>query len=421
MTAPTLAATATPAAPTGARLSGCATTDLREHRGRLGPLPRVQRQQLIDELERSGLTGRGGAAFPTWRKVAAVSRGRRAVVVANAAEGEPASAKDAALLTHVPHLVLDGLQLAAEAVGARDVYLYLKAGPAELVIRKALADRRSARWDRFRVSIVEAPKGFVSGEESAVVSAIEGGPALPRFKRSLVVESGVRGRPTLVQNVETLAHVALIARFGAEWFRRVGIPQQPGTFLSTVSGSVHVPGVVELPYGSTIAEVINRAGGPAQPLSAVLVGGYHGAWIPAADLARAPMSREGLAPWGASPGAGVLIALGARECGLHTTAVIVEYLAGSSARQCGPCVFGLPQLSHTLARLAAGEPDPALPQHVEQLSSLVEGRGACHHPDGTVRLVRSALRTFAADVQAHLTGRCMAGSRHATGLSGQTL
>lgn len=412
-TAGTAPAITVPAgAPTGARLSSCATTDLAEHGRRLGPLP-VPRTSpsLIDELERSGLTGRGGAAFPTWRKVAAVARGRRAVVVANAAEGEPASGKDAALLTHAPHLVLDGLQLAAGAVGARDVCLYIKAGPAADAVRAALADRRTARWDRLPVTVVEAPRGFVSGEESAVVSAIEGGAALPKFKRSLVVESGVRGRPTLVQNVETLAHVALIARFGASWFRQAGTPQQPGTFLSTVSGAVRAPGVVELPYGSTITEVLDRAGGPARPLSAVLVGGYHGAWIPAADLARAPMSREGLAPWGASPGAGVLIALGADECGLHTTAVIVQYLADSGARQCGPCLFGLPQLARTLNRLAAGERDPRLPAQVEQLSALVEGRGACHHPDGTVRLVRTALRTFAADAEAHLTGRCLAGGR----------
>jgi NADH:ubiquinone oxidoreductase subunit F (NADH-binding) len=405
--------TATPvtaaAAPTGARLSSCATTELGEHARRLGALPRTGRpQQLIDELERSGLTGRGGAAFPTWRKVAAVSRGRRAVVVANAAEGEPASGKDAALLTQVPHLVLDGLQLAAEAVGADEVYLYVKAGPPAQIARRALRDRRSAGWDRRRVSVVEAPSGFVSGEESSVVSALEGDPALPKFKRKLVVESGVRGRPTLVQNVETLAHVALIARFGARWFRSSGTPEQPGTFLSTVSGAVRAPGVVELPYGSPIAEVLDRAGGITRPVTGVLVGGYHGTWIPGTDLARVPMSREGLAPWGASPGAGVLIALGDDECGLASTARIVEYLAMSGARQCGPCRHGLPHLAQSLHRLASGQRLPQLPAQVEQLSALLEGRGACHHPDGTIRLVRSALRTFADDVRAHLDSRCLA-------------
>jgi NADH:ubiquinone oxidoreductase subunit F (NADH-binding) len=395
-------------APTGARLSGCATTDLGEHAALVGELPRPLGPQLIAELEASGLTGHGGAAFPTWRKVAAVSRGRRAVVIANAAEGEPASGKDAALLTHVPHLVLDGLQLAAEAVEAVEVYLYVKAGGHAQVVRTALRERQARRWDRVAVTIVEAPPGFVSGEESAVVSAIEGGPALPKFKRKLVVESGVRGRPTLVQNVETLAHVALIARFGASWFRSVGTPQQPGTFLSTVTGAVRAPGVVELPYGATIAEVLERAGGVTRPVTAVLVGGYHGAWIPGPDLPRAPMSREGLAPWGASPGAGVLIALGDDECGLATTARIVQYLADSSARQCGPCMFGLPELARTLHRLASGQRDPQLPAAVEQLSALVEGRGACNHPDGTVRIVRSALRTFAPDVQSHLSGYCLA-------------
>lgn len=412
MTATTPVAAA-PAPPTGARLSACATTELGEHRLRVGALPRFPSpQQLIDVLERSGLTGRGGAAFPTWRKVAAVSRARRAVVVANAAEGEPASGKDAALLTHVPHLVLDGLQLAGDAVGADEVYLYVKAGRHAQIVRRALADRRSAGWDRLRVDVVEAPAGFVSGEESAVVSAIGGGPALPRFKRALVVESGVRGRPTLVQNVETLAQVALIARFGADWFRSSGTAEQPGTFLSTVSGAVRSPGVVELPYGSTIAEVLDRAGGLTRPATGVLVGGYHGAWIPGTDLARAPMSRQGLTPWGASPGAGVLIVLGDDECALAATARIVQYLADSGARQCGPCLFGLPHLAQSLHRLAAGQRDPNLPATVEQLSGLVEGRGACHHPDGTVRLVRSALRAFEPDVRAHLAGHCLATRPH---------
>jgi NADH:ubiquinone oxidoreductase subunit F (NADH-binding) len=398
-----------PAAPTGARLSACATTDLGEHARRVGVMPRpAGPEQLIHELERSGLTGRGGAAFPTWRKVAAVSKGRRAVVVANAAEGEPASGKDAALLTHCPHLVLDGLQLAAEAVGATEAYLYVKTGPHATVARKALHDRRSAGWDRLRVTVVDAPAGFVSGEETSVVSAIEGGPALPKFKRKLVVESGVRGRPTLVQNAETLAHVALIARFGADWFRSAGTPEQPGTFLATVSGPVKAPGVVELPYGSTIAEVLNQTGGPTQPLSAVLVGGYHGVWVPGADLSRAKMSRTGLEPWAATPGAGVLIALAEQECGLATTARIVAYLADSSARQCGPCMFGLPHLAEAMRELATGLRDPRLPQQVEQLSALVERRGACHHPDGTVRLVRSALRVFADDVRAHTSGHCLA-------------
>ncbi len=393
----------------GQRLLAAAAADLTAHAAELGPLPWQDRPAaLIEELERAGLTGRGGAAFPTWRKVLAVSDGRRAVVVGNAAEGEPASAKDATLLTTAPHLVLDGLQLAADAVDAREVFLYVKPGPGAASARRALAERELGGWDRHRVQVREAPDAFVAGEESAVVASIEGGPALPRFKRRLVVESGVHGRPTLVQNVETLAHVALIARFGAGWFRRAGVPDQPGTFLATISGAVAAPGVVEAPYGIPLGGLIAQAGGPSRPLGAILIGGYHGAWLPAEAAWQLPVSRSGLAAWGATPGAGVVIAMPRDACGLDLSARIVGYLAGQSARQCGPCLNGLPHLADVLARLASGRGDASLVTATEQLSALVEGRGVCHHPDGTVRLVRSALRTFADDVNAHLSGHCLA-------------
>jgi len=392
-----------------ARLVGAAAGNLAEHRARSGPIPwRGGPGQLVALVERAGLSGRGGAGFPTWRKLTAVASGSRPVVVANAAEGEPASAKDATLLTRAPHLVLDGLQLAAEAVDAADVYLYVKAGPAEASARRALAERRREGWDRYRVRVHQAPPGFISGEESAVISSLEGRPALPRFKERLVVESGVRGRPTLVQNVETLAHVALLARYGHSWFRQAGTPAEPGTFLATISGAVHAPGVVEAPYGLTLRDLLDAAGGPSTPLSAVLVGGYHGAWLPAEAGLDAPYSREGLAPWAATPGAGVVIALPAGTCGLGFSARIAGYLAGQSARQCGPCVNGLPAMADVLTRLARGRRDPSLVPAVQRLTGLVSRRGVCHHPDGTARMVTSALRVFEADVRAHLSGTCLA-------------
>ena len=178
--------------------------DLAEHVRRHGPVPwQGGPHRLIPLVEAAGLTGHGGAGFPTHRKLAAVAAGDRPVVVGNGAEGEPASAKDRTLLHHAPHLVLDGLQLAAECVGASQAYLYVQQAPAEAV-RHALAQRRAAQQDRIAVEVVVAADRFVSGEESAVVSAVEGRAPLPRDKFRMVVKSGVRGRPTLVQNVETL-------------------------------------------------------------------------------------------------------------------------------------------------------------------------------------------------------------------------
>jgi NADH:ubiquinone oxidoreductase subunit F (NADH-binding) len=360
------------------------------------PLP-WQGRRLIGSLERAGLTGRGGAGFPTWRKVAAVAVGHRPVVIGNGAEGEPASAKDRTLLTTVPHLVLDGLQLAAEAVGAVDCYLYLP-GPVTGHITRAMAER--AGRDRFAVTLVPAPDTFIAGEESAVIAAVAGGRALPTDKVGLVVESGLRGRPTLVQNVETLARMALIARYGPDLFRG------HGGFLSTVSGAVVAPGVYEAPQGIPIGHLLELAGGPATALAAVLVGGYHGTWLPIADAVSAPMSAAGLAPFGATPGAGVLYALPTALCGLVETARITDYLAQQSAKQCGPCRNGLPAMADTLRRLADRERDSRLPDQVARLAALVVNRGACHHPDGVVRMVRSAMRVFATEIDAHLAGRC---------------
>lgn len=393
---------------TGGRLLGAAHTDLWAHAAEHGRVPHLPQDRLIEIVRDAGLTGRGGAGFPTHLKMAAVRRpaGERTrfpVVVGNGAEGEPASAKDRTLLERAPHLVLDGLQLAATAVGAPKAYLYVRATMAGRLVR-AVEERRAAGWDRVPVVVHRAQEAFLSGEESAVVSALNGGRAVPRDKLRRVTESGVGGAPTLVQNVETLAHLALLARHGAGWFRQVGTARDPGTFLATVSGPVSAPGVFEFPYGVPLGALLAAAGGPVAPLRAVLVGGFHGAWLPAAvDV---PVSREGLAPYGASPGAGVVIPLAAGECGLARTAQIVGYLAGAGAKQCGPCRNGLPRLAETLAALARMAADPSLPAGVARLAALVHGRGACGHPDGTVRLIRSAMTVFAGDVTAHLHGTC---------------
>nr|WP_296064118.1 NADH-ubiquinone oxidoreductase-F iron-sulfur binding region domain-containing protein [uncultured Actinoplanes sp.] len=359
-------------------------------------MPDLGRDQIIGLARDAGLTGRGGAGFPMWRKLAAVVvSGRPAVVIANGAEGEPASAKDRTLMARQPHLVLDGLQLVARACGASVSHVY-GTRPALASMAEAL----TLRHDAIPVRLAPAPDAFVAGEESAAASAVAGRGAIPRDKLVRVTATG-----TLVQNVETLAHLAMIARHGADWFRRRGTSDEPGTFLATIGGSVAAPGVVEAGYGVPLGDLIAAAGGPASPLSAVLIGGYHGGWVPADPSL--PVSRAGLAPFGATPGAGVVVALPAHVCGLRETARIANYLAGEVTGQCGPCRNGLPRLAGTLTDLADHRIRPGLTAEVERLAALVTGRGACRHPDGTARLIASAMRTFAADVTAHLSGRCL--------------
>ncbi|ASN51558.1 NADH-ubiquinone oxidoreductase-F iron-sulfur binding region domain-containing protein [Sinomonas sp. R1AF57] len=388
-----------PALGTG-RLFASAGPDLAAHEAAYGPRRTGwTREALLAELEASGLAGRGGAGFPAWRKLSSLGA-RRAVVVANGAEGEPLSRKDAALLTGAPHLVLDGLLTAAEALNASQLFVYAPA--ASLAgVAAALAERRDGR----RISLVESPGTFVSGEASAVVSALETGLALPRDSAARLTTAGYRGLPTLVHNVETLAQLALVARYGADWFRTAGTDDDPGTRLVSVSGDVPTPRVAEVPGGTSLRDILLGAGADPGSLAAVLVGGFHGAWVPAKALDRRA-SAAGLADYGARPGAGVLLALAAGRCGLAAAAPIARYLADGSARQCGPCTFGLPAMAAVLERIAGGERSPWLAAEAERLAGLITGRGACHHPDATAGFVRSTLTVFRQEVRAHLNGDC---------------
>ena len=379
------------------RLLAVPTDDPAVHRRALGGIPWQGPLRLLDAVEAAGLTGRGGAGFPVWRKMRAASASSRVTLIGNAAEGEPASAKDRTLLAKVPHLVLDGLQLAAEAVSAADVVLYLPAAAVPAV--QALVRQRHS-GDRYAVRLVPVRPSFVAGQETAVASAVAGGRPIPRDGLVRLVDRGV-----LVQNVETLAHLALIARYGPGWFRAVGTPDEPGTFLATVSGAVGMPGVYEVAHGTPLGDLLGRAGGVTEPLRAVLVGGFHGAWVPPLpDLA---ISRSALRGYDATPGAGVVVALRESTCGLLAASHIATYLAGERVGQCGPCENGLPRMAGTLERLAHRDRDPSLPAQVERLARLVTGRGACRHPDGTARFVRSTMRFFADEVDRHLGGDCV--------------
>ena len=375
-----------------------------------GPLPALAGDELLGELEASGLTGRGGAGFPVHRKMRAVLAGAAPrVVVANAAEGEPASSKDKTLLGSDPHLVLDGLQLAARAVGASAAYLYVHADLSMLaVLDEAMRQRLLHRIDLVPVQVVCAPPRFVAGEESAVASRISGGPALPRSKPPRVFEAGVHGRPTLVQNAETLAHLALIARHGAAAFRRFGHPSHPGTMLFSVSGGVHRPGVLEAPTGTTVGELVAAAGGPRHHVGAILLGGYHGQWVRWPQARELPLDNERLKPHGLSVGAGVVVVLPADVCGVIETARVLDYLARESAGQCGPCVFGLPAVAETFGELVRGARPKRRDRRLTELGATLERRGGCAHPDGSLRFLSSARTVFADELARHASGQCSA-------------
>ncbi|MDQ6927967.1 MAG: proton-conducting membrane transporter [Actinomycetota bacterium] len=388
-------------------------TSLREHLDWFGPLPdsrqrsRGANRELIDLVGRSGLRGRGGAGFPTAKKLSAVAAGRHPIVVANGAEGEPASGKDKLLMAGAPHLVLDGAVVAARAVGADEAIVCVDrqarrywSNMETALIERAGTDRR------VKLRLAAVPGRYISGEESALVHWLNGGDARPTFGMPRPYKRGVNGRPTLVQNVETLAHLALIARYGDGWFRETGTAAEPGSILVTVRGPGRAPGVCEVALGTALRDVLTGTGitdpGPC------LVGGYFGRWLAPAAVDVARVSHESLGGLGASLGAGVIAALGSHGCGLAETARVVRYLAGETAQQCGPCVFGLAAIADGMDALVR-RGDPGAATVLRRWITEVRGRGACRHPDGAAQLVESALDVFAPEIERHrLHGPCPA-------------
>jgi NADH:ubiquinone oxidoreductase subunit F (NADH-binding) len=336
----------------------------------------------------------------------AVAAGRGpAVLVANGTEGEPLSAKDHALLTANPHLVLDGMIAAAAAVGATRMVLAVEGARPETMaaIRRALAERTT----RPDVELRSTPSRYVAGQETALVRWIDGGEARPIF-RGRPFEQGVAGRPTLVDNVETLAHIGLIARFGAAWFRALGADNEPGTTLVSVAGGVRRPGVYEIPVGYPLVELLSHVA--AEPAQAFLIGGYFGAWVPAERASQVRLSSESLAQVGASPGAGVIVALPANACAWAEVVSVAEWYSAHSAGQCGPCLFGLNDIARAVRGVRDGE--AGAEAAARRWTQMVRGRGACHFPDGAATFVESALDALGAEVADHGGGRCR---RHQAG------
>jgi NADH:ubiquinone oxidoreductase subunit F (NADH-binding) len=397
-------AAATPLLPrllTGAPASGALT--LRGHLDVHGPLPQeLDANAFIETVREAGLRGRGGAAFPTARKLRAVRDARgRALVVANCSEGEPASAKDRMLIGSLPHLVLDGAVTAARVTGARRAVIALPRGlqTAQAVVERAIAERD----DPIRLELALIEDSYVSGQESALISQLNGGEALPTMTKS---------PQTLVQNAETLAHLALIARHGAAWFRHIGTFDEPGSALVTVLGAVRFPGVYEVATDVTLTSLLRSAGGQTEAARAVLIGGYAGTWIDGASVAGLSLGARQLRAHGASRGAGTIAVLGHSGCGPAETARVMRYMAGQSAGQCGPCVHGLAALAEMVGLIVAGQAPPDAAERLGRWLVHVPGRGACRLPDGAVRFLSSALKVFGSEFGAHFRGghcaRCAA-------------
>ncbi len=385
-------------------LTGVDAHDLAAHRaeyGGRGSYLGSTAGTLFAAIEEVRLTGRGGGHFPTaakWRSV--MGHGVGGTVVANGAEGEPGSAKDAVLLQTRPHLVLDGLVSAMEVVGATEgvVWLHDGAWATARSVSRAIAERVTAGLADPPIRVVLAPDRYLSGEATGIIRTLEGGPTLPRYAEDPARPWSNGSRPVLVNNVETMARIGLLATGGTDRYR-------PTSLLTVINATHRV--VLEVGADTTFGEVVERAwtSPDGRPPQAVLLGGYGGSWVGWDDVRARRADVPGLRAAGLSLGAGLVGPLPASACGIEESARLVRYLAGQSARQCGPCVFGLAAVSALADDLSAGRLTPTGRRRLGRFMGEIPGRGACRHPDGALRMLASALTVFGDDVRRHRRGR----------------
>ncbi len=370
------------------------------------PLPNPD--EFLSEVERSGLLGRGGAAFPLGVKLRSVRErgrhGRDTVVVANGEEGEPASVKDRWLLRNRPHLVLDGLRLAAATVAACRAYVYVSDASAARSIENALTEIGPEALGGLSISVFTVEAGYVAGEETAAVRAINGGPAKPTDKPPRPYQQGIGARPTLVSNVETLANLPYLQQHGADAFRTYGTALSPGTFLATVSGGGRPAVLYELPHGLTIAELLSAHGIAAEQVRGVLMGGYFAGLLNREAL-QATLDHESLRASGSGLGCGAISVL-TDDCPVAVAAAVLAYFGRENAGQCGSCFNGTVAMAAVAEALRDGVATAEDVQRLQRWAGVLPGRGACGTLDGATNVAASLLTRFPDLVTRHLDGAC---------------
>ncbi|HSJ43180.1 MAG TPA: NADH-ubiquinone oxidoreductase-F iron-sulfur binding region domain-containing protein [Euzebyales bacterium] len=364
---------------------------------------------VIDIVAASGLRGRGGAGFPTgtkWRSVAdAASEAGECHIVCNAAEGEPATAKDRALLARNPYAVIEGLAIGMHAIGARGAYVGVKRRFTHEVERLISARDAAvdAEWPGAeRIRIVTGPDEYLFGEESAMLEVIEGKLPLPRILppyQTGLFATMAEPNPTAVNNVETLSHVARILRDGADWFREVGTTESPGTMVFTIVGDVARPGVYELPLGTPARELIVDVAG-ATDILAIYAGTSNTVVTP--DVLDLPMDFDSFAEAGAGLGsAGFAVYDTSRDI-VQVCAALARFLAIESCGQCLACKLGTAEISERLDALVRGDGTSTDIAEIRRRTDTVTDLNRCYLPVGAALLVRSTLDVFVDEFEAHV-------------------
>jgi NADH-quinone oxidoreductase subunit F len=356
---------------------------------------------LRAEVAAAGLRGRGGAAFPTVRKweLAAAAVADVKYVVANGGEHEPGSEKDRHLVATHPHAVLEGLQLAALATGAQKGYVYLieDMHAQRAAIAGALAELAAADQLAIEIELAFGPVTYVAGEETAALNAIEGQPAKPRKKPPFPGQAGLFGKPTTVNNVETLAHVAWLARAGSAAFAAIGTAESKGTLLFTLPDTVVHPGVHELPFGATYRDLVfGRGGGlrDGRTLRALLPALSCGFLL--AEHLDVPIAYETLRPLGTSPGCGGVRLVDDRTDVVALAVEIAEFFMREQCGQCPPCRMETNQFVHILKAVQAGK-GPGYDDKLRKLADFSRKKGHCSLIEMAAAPVLSALACFPVD------------------------
>ncbi|TVS89114.1 NADH-ubiquinone oxidoreductase-F iron-sulfur binding region domain-containing protein [Mycobacterium helveticum] len=387
---------------------GRAREDYATYRAHGGYHALVAPDALFDDVERGGLQGRGGAAFPLAVKVRAVRdngrAGRGAVVVANGEEGEPASIKDRWLLRHRPHLVLDGLRLAAAMVGTHRAHVYVSDPASARSVETALTELEPGALGDITVELWTVDPTYIAGEETALTRFINGGPAKPTDKPPRPFEAGVGGRPTLVSNVETLANLPYLQRHGSAGFRSLGTSLSPGTFLATLTGGGRQSGLYEIPHGLPFTELLALHGISADRVRGALLGGYFAGLLNRGVL-DVTLDHETLRGLGSGLGCGA-IAVITDDCPVAVAASVLAYFDRENAGQCGSCFNGTAAMAAVTGALRDGAATAGDLARLQRWSVTLRGRGACATLDAATNVAASLLDQFAAEVARHLDNAC---------------
>jgi NADH:ubiquinone oxidoreductase subunit F (NADH-binding) len=380
--------------------------------------------EIIKVVSDAGLRGRGGAGFPTgkkWQLTREAPEQPRYLVV-NGGEDEPGSKKDRVLLENLPHLVIEGAVLGAYAIGAEKVYLYINAhyDAAIQSVKDALAEAKSAGyWGertlggnfKLAIEIVAAPHNYVAGEDTAALDVIEGKKPWPRQKPPFPVTIGLFGKPTAVNNVETLANIAPILLNGADWYRGFGTAESPGTMIFSLNDDVNRPGVYELPFGTPLRYLIEECGGglrSGRKIKAIMPAAPSSAFLPA-DKIDTPLDHASMREAGSSLGCGVVKLVAEGDCIVEELVKIADFFAAESCGQCPACRMETSTLAMMMKKVQAGQGGQAILDQFGKIVAFNKGKGFCNLIAMPGPPIESALKLFPKDFEAHLgTGKCPA-------------